>query len=52
MNFHEETNIQNYHFASKEDFYKEANNLLKENDVILLKASRAIGLDEVVKFLK
>ncbi len=48
----EETNIQNYHFASKEDFYKEANNLLKENDVILLKASRAIGLDEVVKFLK
>ena len=32
--------------------YKEANNLLKEKDIILVKASHGIALDKVVEFLK
>lgn len=48
----EETNIENYYFPTKEEFYKEANSLLEDGDVILVKASRGIKLDEVVEFLK
>lgn len=48
----EETNIENYYFPTKEEFYKEAKNILQNKDTILVKASRGIELDKVVEFLK
>lgn len=48
----EETNVENYYFPTKQDFYSKAKDLLKQNDIILLKGSRGIELDKVVDFLK
>ena len=47
----EETNIENYHFNTKEEFYEKSNTLLKEKDVILIKGSRGLELEKVVEFL-
>ena len=48
----EETNVKNYHFSTKDEFYKESSKILQENDTILVKASRGIELDKVVEYLK
>lgn len=39
-------------FETKEDFFHEADNLLKKNDTILIKASNAMGFAEIVNRLK
>lgn len=39
-------------FDTKEDFFHEADNLLKKNDTILIKASNAMGFAEIVNRLK
>lgn len=48
----EETNVKNYHFDTKDDFYKKEKELLKDGDTILVKASHGIGLLEVVEYLQ
>ena len=40
------------YFKTKEDFYKECKNLIKENDVILVKASNSCKFNEIVDFIK
>lgn len=46
-------NVNNYyHFDNKEKFYKEAKNIIKKDDTILVKASRGMKLEEIVEFLK
>ena len=41
-----------YHFYDKEELYKSLESILKKEDVILLKASRGMKLDEVTSFIK
>lgn len=48
----EEANVENYHFNTKDEFYNKAENLLKDGDTILVKASRGIELDKVVEYLR
>ena len=40
------------HFASKEDFFRESETLLKEKDTILIKASHGMEFTEIVDRLK
>ena len=40
-----------YHFATKEDAINSLDNLIQKNDVVLVKASRGMHLEEIVKFL-
>ena len=40
-----------HHFSTKEDAINEMNNLLKEKDVILVKASRGMKLEKIVEYL-
>lgn len=40
------------HFQTKEDFFRESDNILKKNDTILIKASHAMGFAEIVDILK
>ena len=39
-------------FASKDDFFKEVDSLIKKDDVILVKASRGMKFEEVTSKLK
>ena len=41
-----------YHFNNKEDSYNLLRQIIKDNDVILVKASNSIRLIEVVEYLK
>ena len=43
--------INIHHFSTKEDAINEINNLLKEKDVILVKASRGMKLENIVEYL-
>ena len=38
-----------YYFKTKEEFYPLIKDLLKEDDIVLVKASRGMGLEQVVK---
>ena len=40
------------YFKTKESLYKEINNILKEGDTILIKASRSYKFEEIADFLK
>lgn len=40
-----------YHFETKEEAMENFKNILQKGDVILVKASRGMHLEEVVKFL-
>ncbi len=40
-----------YHFETKEDAIKELDSILKEKDVVLVKASRGMKLEEIVEYL-
>ena len=40
-----------YHFSNAEECYNNLNNILKENDIVLLKASHGIGLTNIVNKL-
>lgn len=45
-------NVQNiHHFETREDAIKEIDNILKEKDVILVKASRGMKLEKIVEYL-
>ncbi len=44
--------IESYHYFTKDEFYKNMDNVLLKGDIILVKASRALHLDEVVEVLK
>lgn len=41
-----------FHFDTKADFFREADNLLKEKDTILVKASHGMEFPEIVKHLQ
>lgn len=41
-----------YHYASKEDFFTDLDNVLKSGDTILVKASHAMGFSEIVDHLQ
>ena len=43
--------IESYHFLTKEEFYNKIPTLLRNKDIILVKASHGIRLDEVVNYL-
>ena len=40
------------HFATKADFLREAKELLKEGDTVLVKASHGMEFPEIVEFLQ
>jgi UDP-N-acetylmuramoyl-tripeptide--D-alanyl-D-alanine ligase len=40
-----------FHFDTKEDFYQNMGQILKENDTILVKASHFMEFPEIVKIL-
>lgn len=40
-----------YHFETKEDAIKELDSILEEKDVVLVKASRGMKLEEIVEYL-
>lgn len=45
-------NIDNlYHFETKEEAIENLDNIIKENDIILVKASRGMHLEKVVEYL-
>ena len=41
-----------HYFKTKEDFFKEAGDILKRKDTILIKASHGMGFTEIVEQLK
>lgn len=41
-----------YHFDTKEDLIKDLNNILKDQDVVLVKASRGMHFEDIVNYLK
>ena len=40
-----------YHFNTKEEAIDRLDNIIKENDVVLVKASRGMHLEKVVEYL-
>ncbi len=40
-----------YHFETKEEAIKNLDNIIKENDIILVKASRGMHLEKIVEYL-
>ena len=40
-----------YHFNNKEDLFNEIDNILNNNDIILVKASRGMKLEDIVNYL-
>ena len=46
-----EKNMKVFHFDTKEDFYQNMGQILKENDTILVKASHFMEFPEIVKIL-
>lgn len=40
-----------YHFETKEEAIKNLNDIIKENDIILVKASRGMHLEKIVEYL-
>lgn len=43
--------IEIHHYTDKKSFFSEMDSILKKNDAILVKASHAMGFDEIVKKL-
>lgn len=41
-----------YHFNNKEEFFNELNSIIKDGDVILVKASRGMKFEDIVEILK
>ena len=41
-----------FHFATKADFFAEADNLFKKGDAVLVKASNGMKFPEIVEYLQ